>query len=75
MRGRIETIDVFRGLSILVVVLFHFTARVPPDSLNVSGYPLPAVFWGSVGVISGYCIFLTLEKAPSVLQFLIRHCC
>ncbi|MBC2884399.1 hypothetical protein H7Q97_03170 [Ochrobactrum sp. CM-21-5] len=42
------------------------------------GIPLPAVFWGSVGVysffvISGYCIFLTLEKAPSVLQFLIRH--
>lgn len=46
MRGRIETIDVFRGLSILVVVLFHFTARVPPDSLNVSGYPLASRILG-----------------------------
>lgn len=76
--GRVETIDVFRGFAILLVALFHFTARLPPESLNVSGIPAPAVFFGWIGVyfffvISGYCIFLTLERAPDIRHFLARR--
>lgn len=76
--GRVETIDVFRGIAILLVVMFHFTARLPASSLNITeGAPLP-VFFGWVGVyfffiISGYCIFMTLERSATVGVFLARR--
>jgi peptidoglycan/LPS O-acetylase OafA/YrhL len=75
---RVETIDVFRGIAILLVVLYHFTARLPPAALNVSGMPVPPVFFGWAGVyfffaISGYCIFLTLERSATVSLFLARR--
>ena len=76
--GRVETIDVFRGIAILMVVLFHFTARLPSSALNIiEGAPLP-VFFGWVGVyfffiISGYCIFMTLERSSTVGVFLARR--
>lgn len=75
---RVEILDVFRGIAILMVVLFHFTARLPPASLNVTGMPAPPVFFGWIGVyfffaISGYCIFLTLEKSATVSVFLARR--
>ena len=77
-KGRVETIDVFRGIAILLVVMFHFTARLPAYSLNITeGAPLP-VFFGWVGVyfffiISGYCIFMTLERSATVGMFLARR--
>jgi peptidoglycan/LPS O-acetylase OafA/YrhL len=75
---RDQTIDMFRGIAILLVVLFHFTARLPAQALNITeGAPWP-VFFGWVGVyfffiISGYCIFMTLERAPTVGMFLARR--
>ncbi len=75
---RDQTIDFFRGVAILLVVLFHFTARLPEAALNIAeGAPLP-IFFGWVGVyfffiISGYCIFMTLERSASVSQFLARR--
>lgn len=77
-KGRVETIDVFRGIAILLVVMFHFTARLPAYSLNITeGAPLP-IFFGWVGVyfffiISGYCIFMTLERSATVGVFLARR--
>jgi peptidoglycan/LPS O-acetylase OafA/YrhL len=77
-KGRVETIDVFRGIAILMVVLFHFTARLPASALNITdGAPAP-VFFGWVGVyfffiISGYCIFMTLERSATVGLFLARR--
>lgn len=76
--GRVETIDVFRGIAILLVVMFHFTARLPAHALNITeGAPLP-VFFGWVGVyfffiISGYCILMTLERSSTVGIFLARR--
>ncbi len=75
---RDQTIDFFRGIAILLVIAFHFTARLPGYALNITeGAPWP-VFFGWVGVyfffiISGYCIFMTLERAPSVGVFLARR--
>ncbi|MBN9335655.1 acyltransferase [Devosia sp.] len=75
---RDQTIDMFRGIAILLVVLFHFTARLPAYALNITeGAPLP-VFFGWVGVyfffvISGYCIFMTLERSETVGVFLARR--
>ena len=68
----------FRGIAIPLVVLFHFTARLPAEALNISaGAPWP-VFFGWVGVyfffiISGYCIFMTLERSATVGVFLARR--
>lgn len=75
---RDQSIDVFRGMAILLVVLFHFTARLPHEALNITeDAPLPITF-GWVGVyfffiISGYCIFMTLERSASAGQFLARR--
>jgi len=75
---RDQTIDVFRGLAILLVVLFHFTARLPAEALNITEDAPFAVFFGWVGVyfffvISGYCIFMTLERSTTVGVFLARR--
>lgn len=77
-KGRVETIDVFRGIAILLVVMFHFTARLPAYSLNITEGAPPPVFFGWVGVyfffiISGYCIFMTLERSATVGVFLARR--
>jgi peptidoglycan/LPS O-acetylase OafA/YrhL len=75
---RDQTIDTFRGIAILLVVLFHFTARLPVAALNITeNAPLP-VFFGWVGVyfffvISGYCIFMTLERSETVGIYLARR--
>lgn len=75
---RDQTIDMFRGIAILMVVLFHFTARLPAYALNITeGAPWP-IFFGWVGVyfffiISGYCIFMTLERSATVGVFLARR--
>src|ERR1700712_683651 len=77
-KPRVETIDVFRGVAILMVVLYHFTARLPATALNVTGMPAPPVFFGWAGVyfffaISGYCIYLTLERPATISLFLARR--
>lgn len=76
--SRVETIDVFRGVAILLVVLFHFTARLPGHALNITDGAPPQVYFGWVGVyfffiVSGYCIFMTLERSATVGVFLARR--
>lgn len=75
---RDQSIDIFRGIAIVLVVLFHFTARLPHSALNITENAPPPVFLGWIGVyfffiISGYCIFMTLERSASVSQFLARR--
>jgi peptidoglycan/LPS O-acetylase OafA/YrhL len=78
-RSRIEYLDIFRSLSILLVILFHFFSRwnQPTSSLNMF-YPYGDKFnyftLGRLGVhfffmISGFVIFMTLEKTHSFKQF------
>ena len=75
---RVETIDVFRGIAILMVVLFHYTARLPAEVLHVTGPAAPQFAYGWDGVyffylISGYCIYLTLERSATVPLFFARR--
>lgn len=76
--GRDPTLDMFRGLAILLVALYHYTARLPHEALNMVGpVPVPVGF-GWIGVffffvISGYCIFLTLTRSESVRRFFARR--
>lgn len=77
-KGRVETIDVFRGIAILMVIFYHFTARLPAAALNITEGAPWRVSFGWVGVyfffiISGYCIFITLERSASVGVFLARR--
>lgn len=75
---RVEAIDVFRGIAIVMVVLFHYTSRLPPEALGITGDPPVPVSFGWIGVyfffvLSGYCIFLTLERSATVSLFLARR--
>lgn len=69
---RIEVLDSFRGIAIIMVILFHFFSRW------TSLYPYQNQYdfygYGKFGVhfffmISGFVIFFTLEKTESLSQF------
>ncbi|WP_293264287.1 acyltransferase [Neptunomonas sp.] len=75
--NRFEELDVFRGLAALSVVLFHYTTRYD----QVYQHTTPAAFsvpWGHLGVqfffiISGFVIFMTLEKCHSWKDFSVSR--
>lgn len=76
MTNRIKVIDGFRGVSILLVVLFHYT-YVYPQKYAIDGAMLFDVPWGGVGVsiffvVSGLVIMKSLE-ASSPKRFLISR--
>lgn len=69
---RIEVLDSFRGIAIIMVIFFHFYSRW------TSLYPYKDQYdffrYGKFGVhfffiISGFVIFFTLEKTKSLSQF------
>jgi peptidoglycan/LPS O-acetylase OafA/YrhL len=76
-RRRILELDALRGLAALAVVLFHYTTKY--DELY--GRPTPLGFsfpWGQHGVdfllmLSGYVIFLTLDRTPRTIDFVWRR--
>lgn len=72
-RHRNEGIDFLRAVAIMAVIAYHYTARMPDRYLH---YPsaVQDISLGALGVqlffiISGYCIFLTLERSSDVLTF------
>jgi peptidoglycan/LPS O-acetylase OafA/YrhL len=73
----VELLDVYRGLAIVVVMLFHYTARLPDDYLRLQDPP-PTFGSGHLGVqaffaISGFCIFLTISRASSLSDFFAKR--
>lgn len=76
-QNRIIELDIFRGLAAILVVLFHFTARY--DTI----FETDTMKWfefsyGHYGVqlffiISGFVIFMTLERCKSSLEFIKRR--
>jgi peptidoglycan/LPS O-acetylase OafA/YrhL len=74
---RLVEVDALRGLAALAVVLFHFTTRFTelfhPDSV-----PVVNVSYGHYGVnlffiISGFVIFMTLEKTARSMDFVVSR--
>lgn len=76
--ARDPTLDIFRAVAVIFVVLFHYTARLPREVFGATDSVLPAISFGWVGVyfffiISGFCIFYTLEKAPTIWTFFAKR--
>ena len=74
---RIADLDALRGLAALAVVLFHYTDRFG-DLYGHSGALPFSVPWGHFGVqlffgISGFVIFLTLDRTRSLGDFAVSR--
>jgi peptidoglycan/LPS O-acetylase OafA/YrhL len=67
---RLQTLDTFRGIAALVVVLFHLMLYQADAPFQVG--------WGATGVdlffiISGFVIFMTLNKTTNASDFVIAR--
>jgi peptidoglycan/LPS O-acetylase OafA/YrhL len=75
--ARLELRDFYRGLSILSVLLYHYTSRLPNDYLLLDSSPF-RISYGYLGVqcffaISGFCICLTIERSSNWREFLAKR--
>jgi peptidoglycan/LPS O-acetylase OafA/YrhL len=80
---RLHVLDAFRALAILAVLVCHYFATwgLPEYAGNLYGYKhaYPVwLGWGALGVefffiISGFVIFMTLERCHNLLEFWVRR--
>ena len=72
---RIFELDILRGIAALIVALFHLTLDTPKEyrTFNTSifsiGSPMPSLFF----IISGFVIFMTIEKIKDWKEFVITR--
>lgn len=76
-RNRLTQIDALRGLAAIAVVLFHYTFKFN-EIFSPSSAPTFTFAQGHYGVnlffiISGFVIFMTLEKTARPLDFLVSR--
>ncbi|KAJ54593.1 hypothetical protein ACMU_17970 [Actibacterium mucosum KCTC 23349] len=72
-------LNAFRGISILIVALYHYTSRLPPDAFLPNGQELGHFFrFGWIGVyvffaISGYCILGSYLRSADSWEFFAKR--
>lgn len=76
-QSRLVEIDALRGVAAMAVVLFHYTTRYM-ELYEFKGAPSLSFPYGYVGVnlffiISGFVIFMTLEKAARPMDFVVSR--
>jgi peptidoglycan/LPS O-acetylase OafA/YrhL len=77
LSGRLAELDALRGIAAVLVVLFHYTwqmRNILPDAVA----PAYGLAWGHYGVelffaISGFVIFMTLERTKTTADFLVSR--
>jgi peptidoglycan/LPS O-acetylase OafA/YrhL len=72
-QNRIYELDILRGLAAFLVAIFHITQDSTCVNFNYKifnfGITLPSLFF----IISGFVIFMTLEKTKVGIQFIITR--
>lgn len=73
-----SNIEVMRGIAVLIVVLYHYTTRLPPDALGVSAPAMVVTHLGKLGVyvffvLSGYLIAQSIEKSGNLAAFYTKR--
>jgi peptidoglycan/LPS O-acetylase OafA/YrhL len=81
--ARIDILDSFRFIAILIVILFHYYSRWTPPGYSQNFYPYGNTYagyfqYGYLGVefffmISGFVILYTLEKSSTYHGFLLKR--
>lgn len=77
-QGRMPGLDALRGIAALMVVIYHYTARYPEVVAPHSEGLLFSFPYASIGVqvffaISGFVIFMTLERCRSGRDFFVSR--
>ena len=79
-QARVRYLDGLRGLAILLVMGWHFFGRIYwmhlPYGMGFTWLPTVGFGWAGVNLfflISGYVIFLTLERCTGFVDFMLRR--
>lgn len=77
-RGESDFIQIGRGIAVMIVLLFHYTSRIPYEIMGSSTPPVIEEHIGKIGVniffiISGYLISKTLDRSANLGAFYARR--
>ena len=76
--NRDGSIDSLRGLSIILVVMYHYTFHYDQNYLFFNNEKITIFSSGWIGVdifflVSGYCIAMTIQKSKNFYLFITRR--
>lgn len=77
-KTKVPFIEILRGVSVFLVVYYHYTDRIPYHVLNAADPSSLPFYAGKIGVyvfflLSGLLIAMSLERSNSVAEFYARR--